>query len=108
MVVAVAEDRCGYGYGIAEDSLCGIAAAIDLRLDLFDNDTSPAFDRFHITQVFRVNGAFPWYSGGAELQYVSRRLGAVRSLGRCTEGWGRLLSGWAEVENGAAIDSLLG
>jgi hypothetical protein len=59
MVVTVAEDRCGYGYGIAEDSLCGIAAAIDLRLDLFDNDALPAFNRFHITQIFGRNLAFP-------------------------------------------------
>jgi hypothetical protein len=46
-------------------------------LNFFDDDTSPAFDRFHITQVFRVNGAFPWYSGGADLRYVSRRLGKL-------------------------------
>ncbi len=57
--MTVAEDRCGYGYGIAEDSLCGIAAAIDLRLDLFDNDALPAFNRFHITQIFGRNLAFP-------------------------------------------------
>lgn len=59
MVVAVAEDCSGYGYGIAEDTLCGIAAAVDLRLDLFDNDALPAFNRFHITQIFRRNLAFP-------------------------------------------------
>ena len=47
--MTVAEDCCGDGDGITEDSLCGIAAAIDLRLDLFDNDASPAFNRFHIT-----------------------------------------------------------
>jgi hypothetical protein len=33
-------------------------------LDFFDNDASPAFDRFHITQVFRVKFTFLWYSGG--------------------------------------------
>jgi hypothetical protein len=108
VVVAVTEDCRGHGDGVAEDSLCGIAAAIDLRLDFFDDDTFPAFDRFHITQVFQVNGAFPWYSGGVNLRYVLRKLKVVCSLGRCAEGRERLLSGWAEVENEAAIDSLLG
>ena len=50
MVMTVAEDRCGYMDYISEDSLCRIAAAVDLRLNLFDNDTPPAFNRFHITR----------------------------------------------------------
>jgi hypothetical protein len=31
-------------------------------LNFFDHDASAAFDRFHITQIFGVNVAFPWYS----------------------------------------------
>ena len=72
VVVAVAEDRRGHRDSVAEDSFCRVAASVDLRLDFFDNDTSPAFDRFHITQVFRVNRAFPWYSEGADFRCVSR------------------------------------
>ena len=59
MVMTVAEDRCGYMDYISEDSLCRIAAAVDLRLNLFDNDTPPAFNRFHITQIFRFDFILP-------------------------------------------------
>ena len=59
MVVAIAEDRRSYAYRVAENSFCGIAAAIDLRFNFFDNDTLPAFNRFHITQIFRFNVSFP-------------------------------------------------
>jgi hypothetical protein len=52
VIVAVAKDCCGHGDGVAEDSFCGVAAAVDLRLDFLDNDASPAFYRFHITHVF--------------------------------------------------------
>jgi hypothetical protein len=47
--VAISKDGRSYGDDIAEDALCRIAAAVDLRLDLFDDDTSPAFNRFHMT-----------------------------------------------------------
>ena len=75
VVVAIGEDCSGDRDGIAEDSSCGIAAAVDLRLNFFDDDTFAAFDRFHITLMFLVNRAFPWYSGDAHFRYVSRRLG---------------------------------
>jgi hypothetical protein len=52
MVVTVAKDSGRDGYGIAKYSLCGVPTAVDLRLNFFDNDSSPAFNRFHITQIF--------------------------------------------------------
>jgi hypothetical protein len=58
VVVTVAKDCCGNGNDVAEDSFCGIATAVDLRLNLFDNDASAAFNRFHITQIFRCDFAY--------------------------------------------------
>ena len=49
MVVAVGEDGGGDGDLVVEDALGGIAAAVDLGLDLFDDDALAAFDRFHGT-----------------------------------------------------------
>ena len=62
VVVTVAEDGCSYCDCVAEDSLCGVATAVDLRLDFFDNDAFASFNRFHITQIFRCNFRLPWYS----------------------------------------------
>ena len=49
VVVTVGEDGCSHGDGITENSLCGIAACINLGLYLFDNDAATAFDGFHST-----------------------------------------------------------
>ena len=49
VVVAVGEDGGGDGDLVVEDALCGIAAAVNLRLDLLDDDATAAFDRFHGT-----------------------------------------------------------
>ena len=62
VVVTVAEDGCSYCDGVAEDSFCRVATAVDLRLYFFDYDASAAFNRFHITLIFRCNFRFPWYS----------------------------------------------
>ena len=50
----------GYSDNIAKDSLCGIAAAVYLRLNLFNNDASPAFDWFHITQISSDSTLHSW------------------------------------------------
>lgn len=60
--MAITKDSCSYGYDVIEDAPCRIASAVDLRLDLFDDDASPAFNRFHITQILRFDFAFPWYA----------------------------------------------
>ena len=80
LVVAIAKDRCGHGNGVAENSFCGIATAVDLRLDFFDNDASPAFNRFHITQVFRVRSTFLWYPEVRAFPCVSRKLKVMLSV----------------------------
>jgi hypothetical protein len=59
VVVSVAKDGSGHGDHIAEDSSNRIAAAINLRLNLFDYNAFPAFDRFHITQIFRCMVLLP-------------------------------------------------
>jgi hypothetical protein len=58
VVVTVAEDCCSYGDGVSEDSFCGVTTAVDLRFRFFDDDASAAFNRFHITQIFRCNIAY--------------------------------------------------
>ena len=62
VVVAIAEDCGGNRDRVAKDSFCGVATAVNLRLNFFDDDALSAFYRFHITQIFRCNFAFPWYS----------------------------------------------
>jgi len=62
VVVTVAEDGCSHCQGVAEDSLCRVATAVDLRLYFFDNDAFASFNRFHITQILRCCFRFPWYS----------------------------------------------
>jgi hypothetical protein len=49
VVMAVAKDGCSDGDGVAENSLCGIAAAIDLRGYFFDDYAFAAFKRFHLS-----------------------------------------------------------
>ena len=49
VVVTVGEDCCSHSDGVTENSLGGIAARINLRLDLFDNDAATAFNGFHST-----------------------------------------------------------
>jgi hypothetical protein len=58
VVVTVAEDCCSDGNDVAEDSFCGVATAVDLRLNFFDDDASAAFNRFHITQIFKCDFAY--------------------------------------------------
>jgi hypothetical protein len=59
VVVAIAEHRGRDSDGIPNDSLRRIAAAVDLRLDILYNDAFSTFNRFHITQIFALNLAFP-------------------------------------------------
>jgi GH15 family glucan-1,4-alpha-glucosidase len=47
VVVAVGEDGCGDVDAIAEEAAGGIAAAIDLGLDVFNDDALASFDWFH-------------------------------------------------------------
>ena len=47
VVVAIAEDGGGDFDVVAEDALGGIAAVVDLGLDLFDDDALAAFGGFH-------------------------------------------------------------
>ena len=47
VVVAVGEDGGGDLDPIAENAACRVTAAIDLGLDLFDDDSLTAFGRFH-------------------------------------------------------------
>src|SRR5437763_12353705 len=70
VVMTVAEDRGSYGDGIAEDSLCGVTTAVDLRLYLFDNDASASFYRFHIAKIFKCNLSTPWYSRNPQFTYI--------------------------------------
>jgi hypothetical protein len=51
VVMTVPEDCCSYCDGVAEDSLCGVATAVDLRLNFFDYDASASFNRFHMIQI---------------------------------------------------------
>ena len=82
VVVAIAEDGCGDCDGVAEDSLCRVAAAVDLRLNFFDNDAFAAFNRFHITQIFRCNVTIPWYSPVHFTCIIHLKLKGL-PLGRC-------------------------
>lgn len=54
MVVSIAKNRRSYGYDVAQNSLGWIASTIDLWVDPFNDDSLTAFDRFHITQIFRL------------------------------------------------------
>ena len=51
VVVAVGEDGGGDVDVVAEDAAGGVAATIDLGLDLFDDDALTAFGRFHLIPV---------------------------------------------------------
>jgi hypothetical protein len=59
MVVAVGKDRCGDGDGIAQRAPGGIAAAVHLWLNIFNDDALATFNRFHSAQfqkfVFRFD-----------------------------------------------------
>jgi hypothetical protein len=52
-VVAIAEDGGGDGDAVVEDAARGIAASIDLRGDLFDDDAATTFGRLHPFQLSR-------------------------------------------------------
>ena len=54
VIVAIAEDGGGDLDGIAKAALGGVTAAVDLRLNFFDDDTSAAFSRFHALASFLV------------------------------------------------------
>ena len=58
VVVAVAEDGGGDGDAIAEEAARGEEAAVDLGLDLFDDDSSTAFGRFHFVPFPGVHCIF--------------------------------------------------
>jgi hypothetical protein len=53
-----------------------------LRLNFFDNDAFPAFNRFHITQIFRFNFAFPWYSCSPHVMcvYIKLKETAIKKM----------------------------
>jgi len=55
VVVAIGEDGGGYGDAVAEEAARGEEAAVDLGLDIFDDDALTAFSRFHI---IRSSGCF--------------------------------------------------
>lgn len=60
MVVPVSKSCTGDYDSISEDAFCGIPAAVNLRLDLFYDDSLAAFDRFHemkISPSFQVESA---------------------------------------------------
>ncbi len=48
MVMAVAEDGGGDDDFVTDDSFCGVAAAIDLRGNLLDDDALATFYGFHL------------------------------------------------------------
>ena len=50
MVMPIAEGRASDLHLVAEDSLGGMAATIDLRLDFFNHDAFATLDRFHAFQ----------------------------------------------------------
>src|SRR5438874_13236004 len=70
VVMTIAEDRGSYGDGIAEDSLCGVTTAVDLRLYFFDNDAFASFYGFHIAKIFRCNLSPPWYSRSPQFTHI--------------------------------------
>src|ERR1700756_2296611 len=73
VIVTVAEDGCGDGHGVAENSLCRVATAVDLWLNFLDNDASASFNRFHITQILRFDFRIPWYSRSPHFTCVCRK-----------------------------------
>ena len=58
VVVAIGEDGGGDGDAIAEEAARGEEAAVDLGLDLFDDDSLTAFGRFHFVPFPRVHCIF--------------------------------------------------
>jgi len=48
VVVSVREDGGGDVDAVAEEAACRVAAAIDLRLDGFNDDSLTAFFGFHL------------------------------------------------------------
>ena len=54
VVVAVREDGGGDRYLVAYEPACGVTAAIDLRLDGFDEDSLTAFFGFHFVSFTRL------------------------------------------------------
>src|SRR5437764_2731218 len=100
VVVTVAKDRCSYGDGVAENPLCSVTTAVDLRLYFFDNDAFASLYRFHITQIsrcnfiFRSNFRFPWYSRSPHFSASVEKLKALledasraASVCRVNAGW---------------------
>jgi hypothetical protein len=51
VVVTVGEDGGRDLHAIIEEAAGGLASAVDLRLDLFDDDSLAAFDWFHLNRV---------------------------------------------------------
>jgi hypothetical protein len=49
VVMTVGEDSGSYGYGVSDNSFCGVAPALNLRLNFFNNNTLASLERFHIT-----------------------------------------------------------
>src|SRR5438270_8990848 len=78
VIVTVAEDRCSDGDGVAEDSLCSVTAAVDLRLHFFDNDAFASLYRFHITQFSDATSGFH----GIAVVHTLR--GSVKKLKGCS------------------------
>src|SRR5438270_6975275 len=98
VVMTIAEDRCSYGDGIAEDSLCGVTTAVDLRLYFFDNDAFASFYGFHIAKIFRCNLSPPWYSRSLQFTYIRAGISylyAQQRMKRC--GIVRVDNTWVEL-----------
>ena len=58
MVMAIAEDGGGDDYAVAEEATSRGASAVELRLDVFEDDTLSAFGRFHLVPIFKVECIF--------------------------------------------------
>ena len=52
--MAIAEDGGGDDYAVAEEATSRGASAVELRLDVFEDDTLSAFGRFHLVPIFKV------------------------------------------------------
>jgi hypothetical protein len=58
VVVAIAEDGGGDGDAVAEEAANRGASAVELWLDVFEDDSLSAFGRFHLVPIVRVDCIF--------------------------------------------------
>jgi hypothetical protein len=77
VVVAVAEDSGGYGDAVAEEATRRGAAAVDLGLDVFDDDALTAFGRFHLVPIIKVHSIVIGSSYVQEAYLLDRVAGSI-------------------------------